>query len=217
SSGSLRSVSAGLQRPPSRRWSFVERRASGYACVWPAHSSHPWSSERTLPRWAGSSQTEAAPTSGPGWPGVPAPFSASRRAFWSFAGSFCSRRSDSPWDRCGLLGLPVPRRTSDSLAVPPKRAICAYPRPRSGSSDLRLGELRRAVRRSPTLFHAAKTIESSLLGVRRAIWKAGRTTAVDRYLASHSPKKLQLGTGEFPTPGWLNTDIDPTLARTSQP
>lgn len=29
--------------------------------------------------------------------------------------------------------------------------------------------------------------------------------------------KLQIGTGQFPTPGWLNTDIDPTLWRASKP
>lgn len=34
---------------------------------------------------------------------------------------------------------------------------------------------------------------------------------VAEYLANHSLRKLQIGTGENPIPGWLNTDVEPVL------
>lgn len=37
-----------------------------------------------------------------------------------------------------------------------------------------------------------------------------RQQAIDDYMASHMFRKLQVGTGENPLPGWLNTDIEPT-------
>jgi predicted SAM-dependent methyltransferase len=67
--------------------------------------------------------------------------------------------------------------------------------------------------RSPTLLHAAKTLQFSLLGVRRSWWRFRRRAAIGRYLESHDTKKLELGTGQFPTHGWLNTDLDPRFAR----
>ena len=36
-----------------------------------------------------------------------------------------------------------------------------------------------------------------------------RQQATDEYLASHMIRKLQVGTGENPLPGWLNTDVEP--------
>jgi predicted SAM-dependent methyltransferase len=70
------------------------------------------------------------------------------------------------------------------------------------------------VRRSPTLSHAAKAAQASLVAVRQATWIQRRRSAIRRYLDGHEIKKLQLGTGTLPTPGWLNTDLDPTLGRT---
>ena len=37
-----------------------------------------------------------------------------------------------------------------------------------------------------------------------------RKQTVDAYLGSHSICSLQIGTGENPLPGWLNTDLEPT-------
>ncbi len=36
-----------------------------------------------------------------------------------------------------------------------------------------------------------------------------RQQAIDEYLSSHEIRKLQIGAGENPLPGWLNTDIEP--------
>ena len=38
-----------------------------------------------------------------------------------------------------------------------------------------------------------------------------RQQAIDDYMACHMIRKLQVGTGENPLPGWLNTDVEPTL------
>jgi predicted SAM-dependent methyltransferase len=77
----------------------------------------------------------------------------------------------------------------------------------------------RVIRRShsPTLFHAAKTLQFALLGLRRTWWRARRGSTIRRYLESPGLKKLELGTGQFPTPGWLNTDLEPRFARNSRP
>jgi len=69
------------------------------------------------------------------------------------------------------------------------------------------------IRRSPTLYHVAKAFQSSLRTSRRAWWSARGRAAIRSYLESHDLRKLELGTGQFPTDGWLNTDVDPTTAR----
>jgi predicted SAM-dependent methyltransferase len=69
--------------------------------------------------------------------------------------------------------------------------------------------------RSPVFFHAGKTLQFSLLGLRRIWWRARRRAIIQRYLDSDGLKKLELATGQFPTPGWLNTDLDPRFARAS--
>jgi predicted SAM-dependent methyltransferase len=67
-----------------------------------------------------------------------------------------------------------------------------------------------ALRRSPTLFHAAKAAQSALVAFRRAAWTRARAAHVARYLREHPERALlQIGTGELPTPGWLNTDFEP--------
>ncbi len=38
-----------------------------------------------------------------------------------------------------------------------------------------------------------------------------RQQAFASYLASHSLRKLQIGAGENPLPGWLNTDLEPVI------
>ncbi len=68
-----------------------------------------------------------------------------------------------------------------------------------------------ALRRSPTLFHAAKTVQSAGRAVRRTWWTVTRGGAIRRYLATHEVRKLQIGAGQFPTEGWINTDLDPTV------
>jgi SAM-dependent methyltransferase len=67
-----------------------------------------------------------------------------------------------------------------------------------------------SLRRSPVLFHAAKSAQAALTALRRARWTAAREAEVARYLAAHPERRmLQIGTGELPTPGWLNTDFEP--------
>lgn len=41
-----------------------------------------------------------------------------------------------------------------------------------------------------------------------------RQRMIQAYLSSHSIKKLQIGTGTNPLPGWLNTDLEPTSTDT---
>jgi predicted SAM-dependent methyltransferase len=72
-------------------------------------------------------------------------------------------------------------------------------------------------RRSPTVYHAFKAVQAAFLALRRVFWKANRRPAIASYIRGHSMRKLQIGTGQFPTPGWLNTDVDPTLWRASAP
>jgi predicted SAM-dependent methyltransferase len=43
--------------------------------------------------------------------------------------------------------------------------------------------------------------------VRFLAGRFGRSKRIDLYLRTHSERKLQLGTGANPYPGWLNTDI----------
>lgn len=40
-------------------------------------------------------------------------------------------------------------------------------------------------------------------------WSAEEKDAIDRYMASHPVKKLQVGAGAVNLPDWLNTDIEP--------
>jgi len=70
------------------------------------------------------------------------------------------------------------------------------------------------VRRSPLVFHAAKSVQAALLGVRRAGWRASRRGTIARYLASAAPgaRGLTLGAGHHPPAGWLATDLDPRVA-----
>lgn len=45
--------------------------------------------------------------------------------------------------------------------------------------------------------------------VRRALWSAGRQAEIRRHFAEHSVIKIQIGTGPYALPGWLNTDLEP--------
>jgi predicted SAM-dependent methyltransferase len=73
--------------------------------------------------------------------------------------------------------------------------------------------VRAFVRRSATLKHAAKTAESAFGYWRRLAWKARRRSLIRAYLDAHRARKLQIGCGELPLVGWLNTDLDPGIAR----
>jgi predicted SAM-dependent methyltransferase len=73
--------------------------------------------------------------------------------------------------------------------------------------------VRAFVRRSPTLKHAAKSAESAFGYWRRLAWKARRRSLIRSYLEAHRTRKLQIGCGELPIAGWLNTDLDPGIAR----
>jgi predicted SAM-dependent methyltransferase len=42
---------------------------------------------------------------------------------------------------------------------------------------------------------------------RNALRRARRGRQIERYLREHDERKLQLGAGEHPRPGWLNTDL----------
>ncbi len=66
------------------------------------------------------------------------------------------------------------------------------------------------LRQSPTLFHAAKSVQSALTALKRAAWTSSRGRAITHYLKAHPGRRLlQIGTGEITTPGWLNTDFEP--------
>lgn len=71
---------------------------------------------------------------------------------------------------------------------------------------------RATVRRSPTLFHVAKAVQAVAQGIQRAYWRLRRRGAIRRYLDGHDVKKLELGAGGHALPGWLCTDLDPTLS-----
>ncbi len=75
-------------------------------------------------------------------------------------------------------------------------------------------DLRARLRRTPLLFHAAKTVQAALLATRRATWCATRGAAIARYLTATAPgaRGLTLGAGHHPPAGWLATDLDPRVA-----
>lgn len=68
-------------------------------------------------------------------------------------------------------------------------------------------------RRSPSLTYAAKSAMASAQAWRRLWWRAQRPSAVREYLRGGRARKLQLGCGDLPLSGWLNTDLDPRIAR----
>ena len=72
--------------------------------------------------------------------------------------------------------------------------------------------LRARLRRTPLLFHAAKTAQAAIVGARRAAWTARRRGVIGRYLAAPGPHGLTLGAGHHPPAGWLATDLDPRVA-----
>lgn len=73
--------------------------------------------------------------------------------------------------------------------------------------------LRDRIRRTPALFHAAKTAQALLVALRRVGWRAARRGVVARYLAATPPgaRGLTLGAGHHPPAGWLASDLDPRL------
>jgi predicted SAM-dependent methyltransferase len=73
------------------------------------------------------------------------------------------------------------------------------------------------VHRSPALYHAAKTVQSSLLGLRRIWWRRQSRGAIKRYFESYERTKLELGAGQLSCLGWLNTDLEPARASGSAP
>ena len=76
--------------------------------------------------------------------------------------------------------------------------------------------MRAFVRRSPALKYAAKSAESVFGYWRRRVWKARRRPLIRSYLDAHGTRKLQIGCGELPLAGWLNTDLDPGIARAAR-
>lgn len=70
------------------------------------------------------------------------------------------------------------------------------------------------IRRTPALFHAAKTAQSLLVAARRAAWRAGRGRVIARYFSrtEAGARGLTLGAGHHPPAGWLATDLDPRVA-----
>jgi len=75
-------------------------------------------------------------------------------------------------------------------------------------------DLRARLRRTPLLFHAAKSVQAALLAARRAGWRGSRRGAIARYLGGTAPgaRGLTLGAGHHPPAGWLATDLDPRVA-----
>ena len=64
-------------------------------------------------------------------------------------------------------------------------------------------ELKRLVRNSPSLFFIARIARKGRMLAMHPIY--AKMTA--SYLSSHETRKLQIGTGENPRVGWLNTDV----------
>jgi len=75
-------------------------------------------------------------------------------------------------------------------------------------------DLRARLRRTPLLFHAAKTIQAALLAGQRALWRTTRGGTIARYVARTpaGARGLTLGAGHHPPAGWLATDLDPRVA-----
>src|SRR5688572_11847361 len=74
-------------------------------------------------------------------------------------------------------------------------------------------DLKARLKRTPALFHAAKSAQAVLLATRRAAWRAARGPLITRYLHGPGPYGLALGSGHHPPAGWLATDLDPGVAR----
>ena len=47
--------------------------------------------------------------------------------------------------------------------------------------------------------------------VRQALWRSRRGAEIRRYFGAHPIAKVQIGTGPSVLPGWLNTDLEPSL------
>lgn len=73
-------------------------------------------------------------------------------------------------------------------------------------------DVRDRLRRTPVLFHAAKTAQEALRAVRRTAWTAARGSRIARYLQGPGPHGLLIGAGHHPPAGWLATDLDPGVA-----
>jgi predicted SAM-dependent methyltransferase len=72
------------------------------------------------------------------------------------------------------------------------------------------------VRRSPSLRYAAKSVKSALRYWRHLAWKVQRRSLIRSYLAENETRSLQIGCGELPIAGWLNTELDPSIARAAR-
>jgi len=66
--------------------------------------------------------------------------------------------------------------------------------------------------RHRSLLTAAKIAVSLRDTYRVAMWTLRRSSAIERYLASHSIRKLQVGAGGNTLAGWLNTDVYPSVS-----
>jgi predicted SAM-dependent methyltransferase len=67
------------------------------------------------------------------------------------------------------------------------------------------GRLRQLARDWKNRFPAATSV------VRRALWKRRRPAEIRRYFAGQPIVKIQVGTGPYTLPGWLNTDLEPYM------
>ncbi len=56
--------------------------------------------------------------------------------------------------------------------------------------------------------------KAAIHGMRRARWLARRPSLINRYLATHAVRKLQIGAGFHRIPGWLDSDIQPRYPTT---
>lgn len=73
----------------------------------------------------------------------------------------------------------------------------------------RSSRFRRTLRSFRSLVGFAVAARALPGDLRRICWRLRRNRQVAGYLATHAVRKLNLGCGAHPVPGWLNTDVEP--------
>src|SRR5262245_40661413 len=69
--------------------------------------------------------------------------------------------------------------------------------------------LRARLKRSPTAVRMRRSVRDAMIWVRRGTGAFAMPFASADYLRRHPVRKLQIGAGTNPMPGWLNTDAYP--------
>jgi predicted SAM-dependent methyltransferase len=56
---------------------------------------------------------------------------------------------------------------------------------------------------------SVRGLENDIKKIRARLWQKYSGSALEAYVASHSVRKLHLGSGPIGLPGWFNTDLSP--------